>query len=99
MHCVLGLSWPIRRVCHPERFGHQKQEKLTGTRCPFARVLDVYLSRGVDEAQEHTRADWNGVLFVVDVGQVKVRVHVVGECLVADTRETITDGLEGCSSG
>ena len=99
MHCVLGLSWAVRRVCVVERAQHQRYEGLTGTRCPFAGVLDVYLSGGVDEAEEHTRADWDGVLFVVDVGQMQVGVHIVGECLVANTRETVTNGLEGCSHG
>ena len=59
----------------------------------------MYLSGWVDEAHEHARTNWDGVLFVVDVGQVQVGVHVVGKCLVADTRETVTDGLEGCSGG
>ena len=59
----------------------------------------MYLSGGVDEAHEHSRANWDGVLFIVDVGQVQVGVHVVGKCLVADTRETVADGLEGCSGG
>ena len=59
----------------------------------------MYLSGGVDEAQGPTREDWDGVLFVVDVGQVQVGVHIVSKCLVADTRETITNGPEGCSGG
>ena len=59
----------------------------------------MYLSGGVDEAHEQTRADWDRVLFVVDVGQVQVGIHIVGECLIADTREAVTNGLEGCSDG
>lgn len=81
-------------MCVLHRIYHQKWKQPTGTRCPLARVFDVYFSRGVDEAQELTRANRDGVLFVVDVSQVQVGVHVVGECLVSDTRETISDGQE-----
>ena len=59
----------------------------------------MYLSSRVDITQEHSRADWDRVLFIVDVSQVKIGIHIVGECLVADTRETVAKGLEGCSGG
>lgn len=59
----------------------------------------MHLSGGVNKTQEHTGADWDGVLFIVNVSQVQVGVHVVGECLVTNTRETVANGLEGCSGG
>ena len=59
----------------------------------------MYFSSRVDISQKLGRRDWDGIFFVINVSQVQIRIHVVGKCLVADTRETVTDGLEGCSGG
>ena len=51
---------------------------------PRVAVHDVDLAGRVHEAEEFAGDDGDGVFFVVDVGQGKVRVDVVGEGLVAD---------------
>ena len=59
----------------------------------------MYFSSRVDISQKLGRRDWDGIFFVINVSQVQIRIHVVGKCLVADTRETVAVRLERCSRG
>ena len=82
-----------------QKIREYKHEQRTRTSHPLSRVPNVYLSGGVDVAPGHRGKGREGILFVVDVSQEQVGIHIVGKRLVANTRKTVTNSLEGCSGG
>ena len=99
MHSVLELSWPVRPMNIIQKICEYKHEQCTRTSHPLSRVLNVYLSSGVDIAPGHRGKGREGIFFVIDVSQEQTGIHIVSKCLVANTRKTVTNSLEGCSGG
>ena len=61
----------------------------------------MYFPTRMMVAEEHTRDDWNNVLFVIDVRQARtarkrrdVRINVVRKCLIADTGHAVGYSFE-----
>ena len=75
---------PIKDIGHIPCCTQRARIVLTRTRRPHRRVLDMNLPRGMDEAQDLRRKDWNHIFFVVNVIQVQVLVDVVRESFVSD---------------
>ena len=48
--------------------------------------MDVYFTRGVNEAERLPGNNRDGIFLIIDVCQLDVRVDVVGEVLVSDLR-------------
>ena len=51
---------------------------------PYARIQYMYLTRRVDEPQELSGNNRNGVLHVINVNNVLVCIDVVRKCLIAN---------------
>jgi hypothetical protein len=56
--------------------------ELTGAGSPFTRVLDVHLPCGMYKAHEHTGADGDWVLFIIDVREMHLCVNIISKCLI-----------------
>lgn len=56
--------------------------ELTGAGSPFTRVLDVDLPCGMYKAHEHTGADGDWVLFIIDVSEMDICVDIISKCLI-----------------
>lgn len=59
----------------------------------------MHFARRLYEAQELERQDRERVVLVGDVRELHVRIDVVRECLVADTREAVAHGADGDGRG
>lgn len=66
---------------------------LARTAIPSLRILDMDFARGMVESDEDGGKGGDGIFFIVDVGYVEVRVDVVCEILVADSRHSIRDSV------
>ena len=84
----------LKNVLHISHRALRVRVVLSGAREPRARILDVDLARRVVVAEEAPRQDRDQVLLVVDMrdgGNRGMRVDVVRERLVSNTREAVAD--------